>query len=111
MSISVVIPVFNELESLPVLVDELKINLKDFDFWEIIFVDDGSSDGSTELLSDLCLSKPNYTLIQFHRNYGKSAALSEGFRVAKGDHVITMDADLQDDPSEIKNLVSKLNEG
>ena len=53
MSISVVIPVFNELESLPVLIDELKINLKDFDFWEIIFVDDGSSDGSTELLSDL----------------------------------------------------------
>ena len=52
MSISVVIPVFNELESLPVLIDELKINLKDFDFWEIIFVDDGSSDGSTELLSD-----------------------------------------------------------
>ena len=48
MSISVVIPVFNELESLPVLIDELKINLKDFDFWEIIFVDDGSSDGSTE---------------------------------------------------------------
>ena len=111
MSISVVIPVFNELESLPVLVDELKINLKDFDFWEIIFVDDGSSDGSTEFLSDLCLSKSNYRLIQFHRNYGKSAALSEGFRVAKGDCVITMDADLQDDPSEIKNLVSKLNEG
>ena len=111
MSISVVIPVFNELESLPVLIDELKINLKDFDFWEIIFVDDGSSDGSTELLSGLCLSKSNYTLIQFHRNYGKSAALSEGFRVAKGDCVITMDADLQDDPSEIKNLVSKLNEG
>ena len=111
MSISVVIPVFNELESLPVLVDELKINLKDFDFWEIIFIDDGSSDGSTELLSDLCLSKSNYRLIQFHRNYGKSAALSEGFKVAKGDYVITMDADLQDDPSEIKNLVSKLNEG
>ena len=69
MSISVVIPVFNELESLPVLIDELKINLKDFDLWEIIFVDDGSSDGSTELLWDLCLSKPNYRLIQFHRNY------------------------------------------
>ena len=55
MSISVVIPVFNELESLPILIDELKINLKDFDFWEIIFIDDGSSDGSTELLWDCLL--------------------------------------------------------
>ena len=79
MSISVVIAVFIELESLPILIDELKINLKDFDRWEIIFVDDGSSDGSTAHLSDLCLSKPNYRLIQFHRNYGKSAAVSEGF--------------------------------
>ena len=111
MNISIVIPIFNELESLPSLVEELDANLEDFDSWEIIFIDDGSSDGSTEFLSNLCLTKPEYRLIQFHRNYGKSAALSEGFKAALGDYVVTMDADLQDDPSEIKNLVNKLNEG
>ena len=111
MNISIVIPIFNEVESLPSLVEELDMNLEKFDSWEIIFIDDGSSDGSTELLSNLCLTKPEYRLIQFHRNYGKSAALSEGFKAALGDYVVTMDADLQDDPSEIKNLVNKLNEG
>lgn len=111
MNISIVIPIFNEAESLPSLVEELDMNLEDFDSWEIIFIDDGSSDGSTEFLSNLCLTKPEYRLIQFHRNYGKSAALSEGFKATLGDYVITMDADLQDDPSEIKNLVNKLNEG
>ena len=111
MNISVVIPVFNELESLPDLVDELKINLSNFREWEVIFVDDGSSDKSNDWLFKLSNENENFKLIQFFRNYGKSAALSEGFKNAKGDYIITMDADLQDDPAEIPNLINKLEEG
>ena len=111
MKISVVIPVFNELESLPDLVEELKLNLNNFKDWEVIFVDDGSSDGSSLWLEELSKSDKHFKLIQFYRNYGKSAALNEGFKAARGDYVITMDADLQDDPAEIKNLVLKLDDG
>jgi len=111
MKISIVIPVFNENESLPDLKGELDKNLSAYPDWEVIFVDDGSSDGSTEYLADLCAQDSHYKLIQFYRNYGKSAALSEGFKLADGDYIITMDADLQDDPAEISNLVGKLEEG
>ena len=111
MNISVVIPIFNELESLPELKRQLLENLQSFEKWEIIFIDDGSSDGSTEWMTDLVSKDNNFKLIEFYRNYGKSAALNEGFKAASGDYIITMDADLQDDPNEIKNLVAKLNEG
>ena len=111
MKISIVIPVFNENESLPDLKGELDKNLSAYPDWEVIFVDDGSSDGSTEYLADLCAQDSHYKLIQFYRNYGKSAALSEGFKLADGDYIITMDADLQDDPAEISKLVGKLEEG
>ena len=111
MKISIVIPVFNENESLPDLKVELDKNLSAYPEWEVIFIDDGSSDGSTEYLADLCAQDSHYNLIQFYRNYGKSAALSEGFKLADGDYIITMDADLQDDPAEIPNLVGKLEEG
>jgi glycosyltransferase involved in cell wall biosynthesis len=111
MKISIVIPVFNENESLPDLKGELDKNLSAYPDWEVIFIDDGSSDGSTEYLADLCAQDSHYKLIQFYRNYGKSAALSEGFKLADGDYIITMDADLQDDPAEISKLVGKLEEG
>ena len=111
MKISIVIPVFNENESLPDLKVELAKNLSAYSEWEVIFIDDGSSDGSTEYLADLCAQDSHYKLIQFYRNYGKSAALSEGFKLADGDYIITMDADLQDDPAEIPNLVGKLEDG
>ena len=111
MNVSVIIPIFNELESLPELKSELIQNLKIYKHWEVIFIDDGSSDGSTEWLIDLAHNNKNFKLIQFYRNYGKSAALNEGFKSASGDYVITMDADLQDDPAEIKNLVEMLNKG
>ena len=111
MKISIVIPVFNENESLPDLKGELDKNLCAYPDWEVIFIDDGSSDGSTEYLADLCAQDSHYKLIQFYRNYGKSAALSEGFKLADGDYIITMDADLQDDPAEISKLVGKLEEG
>ena len=111
MNISVVIPIFNELQSLKELKRQLLENLQSFEKWEVIFIDDGSSDGSTEWLTDLASKDNNFKLIEFYRNYGKSAALNEGFKAASGDYIITMDADLQDDPDEIKNLVAKLNEG
>ena len=111
MNISVVIPIFNELQSLPELKRQLLENLQSFEKWEVVFIDDGSSDGSTEWLTDLTSKDNNFKLIEFYRNYGKSAALNEGFKAASGDYIITMDADLQDDPNEIKNLVAKLNEG
>jgi len=110
-TISVVIPVYNEIESLPELFNRVSENLKPYQSWEIIFVDDGSTDGSVELLENIAQDNSQVTFIQFHRNYGKSAALSEGFKVAKGDYIVTMDADLQDDPDEIPNLVQKLEEG
>ena len=109
--ISVIIPVFNEIGSLPELIDQLRKVLHIYKNWEILFVDDGSTDGSTEFLNDLSRKDENVTLIQFHRNYGKSAALAEGFKRAKGEFLITMDADLQDDPAEIPNLMKKLEEG
>ena len=109
--ISVIIPVFNEIGSLPELMDQLRKVLHIYSKWEILFVDDGSTDGSTAFLNDLSRKDENVTLIQLHRNYGKSAALAEGFKRAKGEFLITMDADLQDDPAEIQNLMKKLEEG
>jgi glycosyltransferase involved in cell wall biosynthesis len=111
MNVSVVIPVLNEKESLPELVRELEYSLSTYSAWEVIFIDDGSSDGSTEWIADLCTKNSNFKLLQFYRNYGKAAALSEGFKVATGEYIITMDADLQDDPAEIPNLISKLSDG
>ncbi|MFL3024637.1 MAG: glycosyltransferase family 2 protein [Candidatus Neomarinimicrobiota bacterium] len=111
MKISVIIPVFNEVESIKELYDQLKKGLEQYIPYEIIFVDDGSSDGSVETIKKICELDNSIILIQFYRNYGKSAALSEGFKYANGNYVVTMDADLQDDPSEIKNLINKLEEG
>ena len=84
---------------------------KKYDKWEVLFVDDGSTDGTSEHLFDIASSEKNINLIQLHRNYGKSAALAEGFKLVKNDYVVTMDADLQDDPNEIPNLIKKLEEG
>ena len=110
-SISVIIPTYNEQGSLVELVESLKDVLKSQKDWEVIFVDDGSTDDSIQLLTEIAHKEPNFKLIQFHRNYGKSAALAEGFKLAEGEYVITMDADLQDDPHEIPTLISKLEEG
>ena len=111
MKISVVIPVYNEVESVEQLYKELIKVLSSFDSYQIIFVDDGSSDGSVNVIKKIIENDINTNIIQFHRNYGKSAALGEGFKNADGEYIVTMDADLQDDPKEIPNLVSKLEEG
>ncbi|MEL6821333.1 MAG: glycosyltransferase family 2 protein [Calditrichota bacterium] len=112
MEISVVIPAYNEAESLPELLKQLSATLQPMNkVYEIIIIDDGSSDGTAELLRSLSSEYPNLKALIFRRNYGKSPALSEGFRVAKGKYVITMDGDLQDDPKEIPNLLAKIDEG
>ena len=110
MKISIVIPVFNEKDSINQLYNEIvnSLNIRDY---EIIFIDDGSTDGSSEIVQELIQNNEKVNLIQFYRNYGKSAALSEGFKHSEGDYVVTMDADLQDDPTEIENLINKLEQG
>lgn len=110
--ISVVIPAFNEEESIPELYHQLfNILTENKLSYEIIFIDDGSSDHTSKVIRDLQTKDKNVKLISFRRNYGKSAALSAGFTYAAGRYIITMDADLQDDPKEIPQLVHKLKEG
>ena len=111
MKISVIIPIYNEVGSLRELYGELVQALAPYEKYEILFIDDGSTDGSFDVIKELGETDTHVNLFQFHRNYGKSAALAEGFKYAEGDQIITMDADLQDDPSEITNLVQKLEEG
>lgn len=102
MDISVVIPLYNEAESLPELAAWIERVMDDHDFsYEVIFVDDGSTDDSWATIRSLQEKNPNLHGISFRRNYGKSPALNTGFNAAKGDVVITMDADLQDSPDEI----------
>jgi len=105
MDISIVIPFLDEAESLPELTDWIKrvVNENHLSY-EIIMVDDGSSDGSWQVVENLQKQDSCIRGIKFQRNYGKSAALNEGFRAAGGDVVITMDADLQDSPGEIPGL-------
>ena len=111
-SISVIIPVLDEQESLTELYRQVSQSVQNLsNKYEIVFVDDGSTDGSVELVEKLAGQDEHVHLIQFFRNYGKAAALSEGFKYATGDIVITMAADLQDDPEEFEALIKKLDEG
>jgi glycosyltransferase involved in cell wall biosynthesis len=112
IKLSIVIPLFNEAESLSELYDNLISVIQQYDYeYEIIFVDDGSTDGSAAMIEELHNKDNQIKLIQFRKNYGKSAGLAAGFKAVTGDFIITMDADLQDDPKEIPNLLNKLNEG
>ena len=105
MNISIVIPLYNEEESLPELVAWIERVMKGHELsYEMIMVDDGSNDGSWNMIEQLASKNPNIRGICFRRNYGKSAALFCGFNVARGDVVITLDADLQDSPDEIPVL-------
>jgi glycosyltransferase involved in cell wall biosynthesis len=112
IDISVVVPLYNEAESLRELHQQIRAALGKMGMrYEILFVDDGSTDRSFQVLRDLKRQDRHVKIIRFRRNYGKSAALSVGFDKATGNTVITMDADLQDDPSEIPALRRKLEEG
>ena len=111
-NITIIIPVYNEELSINSLYIEIKsIVDTHFDEYEVIFIDDGSNDSSFKIINDILLNDSHVIAIKLNRNYGKSDALNEGFKLAKYNHVVTLDADLQDDPNEIVKLVNTLNEG
>lgn len=111
IDVSIVIPVYNEVESLPELEKAIAKALSNNFSYEIIFVDDGSSDGSWAQIKSLCESKDFVHGISFTHNYGKSVALQAGFEAVKGQYVVTMDSDLQDDPSEVPEMLQMLKSG
>jgi glycosyltransferase involved in cell wall biosynthesis len=111
MNISIIIPLYNEAESLPVLHDWIVRVMHEHQYtYEILFINDGSTDSSWQVIKQLRESNSNVRGINFRRNYGKSAALYCGFDAAQGDVVITMDADLQDSPDEIPELYKMITE-
>ena len=110
--ISIVVPVHDEDRSVELLYDELASALDPIERpWEAVFVDDGSTDGSFAALTRLNAAAPNVKVVRLRRNFGKSAALAAGFNHSGGELVVTIDADLQDDPAEIPRLLAKLDEG
>jgi len=110
--LSVVVPILNERDGLPDLLTEIERACDSLSLsWEVIFVDDGSTDGSTELLEELSVEHEELRVVKLRRNFGKSAALTAGFEHSSGEIVVTIDGDGQDDPSEIPLLVRKLDEG
>ena len=111
INISIVIPLYNEEESLPKLEKAIEKSLKDTFSYEIIFVDDGSTDSSWSVIQQIKEKGDYIKGISFRSNYGKSTALQAGFDIAQGEFVITMDADLQDDPDEVPEMVQMLKNG
>jgi len=110
--LSVVVPVRNEERSVALLYEELAAALDPLgEPWEAVFVDDGSTDGSFAALTRLHSAAPNVRVVRLRRNFGKAAALMAGFDQSQGDTIVTIDGDLQDDPSEIPRLLAKLEEG
>lgn len=110
--VSVVVPLLNEEATLEPLYQELQAALMPMGIeWEVVFVDDGSTDGSYRELVRLHAAHLNIRVVRLRRNFGKAAALAAGIEVAAGDVVVTMDADLQDDPAEIPNLLAKIDDG
>jgi len=111
IDLSIIIPVFNEEKSINILFSEIKENIdKNFN-WELIFINDGSTDSSRNLIQKLCQKNPNILFFDSKSNKGKSEALYKGFQECSGEIVITIDADLQDDPKEFGNFIEKINEG
>tara|TARA_Y100000996_G_C22535749_1_gene648215 strand:+ start:442 stop:1392 length:951 start_codon:yes stop_codon:yes gene_type:complete len=112
IDVSIIIPLLDEEESLSTLTDWVLQSLKEEEYViEIIFVDDGSQDKSWDIISQLAKKHKNVKGIRFARNFGKSQALHAGFEAAKGIYVVTLDADLQDSPDEIPQMINRLNEG
>lgn len=111
-TLSILIPVFNEEENILPLYERLTKALQKTDRpYEILFIDDGSSDGSLELLLDITQKNPNVKVISFSRNFGQTAALSAGIDFSRGEILIPMDGDLQNDPEDILSLLQKIEEG
>jgi glycosyltransferase involved in cell wall biosynthesis len=109
MNLSIVVPLYNEEESLPELCAWIKSVVDQHGYtYEVLLIDDGSRDDSWAVIQQIVANNPNIKGIKFQRNYGKSAALNEGFKAAQGDVVITMDADMQDSPDEIPALYNMI---
>ncbi len=114
MKLSIVIPVYNEIESLPLLQDQIHqaIDTNPELSWEVIYVDDGSRDGSPEILEALALSDPEHTrAVLLRRNFGQTAAIAAGIDHAQGEVIVLMDADLQNDPADIPRMLEKIDQG
>src|SRR4028118_2296555 len=112
LDVSVVVPVYNEVESLPHLIEAIASSIQPSGLsYQIICVDDGSKDGSGELLQQLASSRDDLCAVILRRNYGQTAAMSAGFDRARGRAIVTLDGDLQNDPADIPLLLAKLDEG
>jgi glycosyltransferase involved in cell wall biosynthesis len=110
--LTVLVPALNEADSLPELAERIRtVGEREGLDWELLVVDDGSTDGTWQAVSSLAATDARIGGIRFARNFGKAAALSAGFKAARGERIITMDADLQDDPEEIPGLLARLDEG
>lgn len=109
--VSVVVPIYNEEECVPMLVKELQEVFADYPHpWEVILVDDASTDGTPRILEETCASDPHFRTLRFARNCRQSAAMAAGFRAARGAVTVTLDADLQNDPHDIPLLLEKMSE-
>jgi glycosyltransferase involved in cell wall biosynthesis len=112
IDLSIVVPIYNEAESLPTLVKAIADAVQDTSLsYEIICVDDGSRDGSTEILMELARQRKDLKAVILRRNYGQTPAMAAGFECAEGQVIVTLDGDLQNDPADIPLLLAKLNEG
>lgn len=110
--LSIIVPTFNEADSVALLAEQVDAAMREIGCpYELIFVDDGSTDSTSAALQALASDFAEIRVVEFRRNFGKAAALDAGFQLATGDIVFTMDADLQDDPAEIRNFLAKLAEG
>ena len=112
MDLSIVVPIYNEIANLPILYERITAAISDKEIdYELILIDDGSSDGSWELMKKLALEDRNCKVIRFRRNFGQTAAMAAGFDAASGRVVVPMDGDLQNDPADIPKLLNKIDEG
>lgn len=111
-AISIIIPIYNEIENVPLLAGSILEVMNNYgSTYEAIFIDDGSTDGTHEILKQLCEEHKYLKTIRFRKNFGQTAAMAAGFDKAQGNIIIAMDGDLQNDPKDIPKLISKLNEG
>jgi len=112
VKVSIVIPIFNEEESIPQLVQEVLMTMRNTkNSFEIVLVNDGSKDRSAEVLEDLSKHIPEITCVLLRKNYGQTAAMAAGFDISNGEIIVSIDGDLQNDPADITLLINKLNEG
>ncbi|GAH96900.1 unnamed protein product, partial [marine sediment metagenome] len=112
LDLSVVIPIYNEAKNVENLYEKLEEVLSKLDkSYEVLLVDDGSTDGTTDKLAKIHKRNPKYKIIQFRRNYGQTAAISAGFDYSIGDVIVTIDADLQNDPKDIPKILKKMEDG